>query len=33
MKAISHAETSRKMHTRDGEEIYEAGQAFYWAHG
>ncbi len=22
-----------KMHTRDGEEIYEAGQAFYWAAG
>lgn len=22
-----------KMHTRSGEEIYEAGQAFYWAPG
>jgi hypothetical protein len=22
-----------KMHTRDGEEVYEAGQAFYWAPG
>ena len=22
-----------KMHTRNGEEIYEAGQAFYWAPG
>ena len=22
-----------KMHTRDGEEVYEAGQAFYWAAG
>ena len=22
-----------KMHTRDGEQIYEAGQAFYWAAG
>lgn len=22
-----------KMHTRDGEHVYEAGQAFYWAPG
>lgn len=22
-----------KMYTRDGEEVYEAGQAFYWASG
>ena len=22
-----------KMHTRDGEQVYEAGQAFYWAPG
>jgi hypothetical protein len=22
-----------KMHTRDGEHVYEAGEAFYWAPG